>query len=72
MQSKNLGIVYKVTLECYQRERNLRNLGLSSSGDGCAALYHTVGTSNKGTPNKATFALFALKSENVQIRQCLI
>ena len=33
---------------------------------------YTVGTPNKGTPNKAIFALFALKSENVQIRQCLI
>ena len=35
-------------------------------------LLHTVVTPNKATPNKAIFTLFALKSENVQIRQCLV
>ena len=32
----------------------------------------TVGTPIKETPNKAIFALFALKSENAQTRQCVI
>ena len=32
----------------------------------------TVVTLNKESPNKTTFALFVLKSENVQVRQGLI